>query len=176
MNNCINFKNGCTGKSIKYNGYCFACCACGNMYCKNNIEFGHKLCKVHECVIFGCLNRNKKDICLEHIICVITNEFGKFCDHYYCSLESFKSKCTENSDRCWKHRCYILNEDGKLCKNNTLDKCIKAKHIKWSPDNHIYFPDDIKSNIMQLLLILKRNQDKIKVLRFVIYEIIKCVV
>ena len=87
MNNCINFKNGCTGKSIKYNGYCFACCACGNMYCKNNIEFGHKLCKVHECVIFGCLNRNqkglckgKKDICLEHIICVITNEFGKFSD------------------------------------------------------------------------------------------------
>ena len=50
-------------------------------------------------------------------------------------------------------------------------------NIIWRPENHKYYPQEFKDAILYLLLYLKRTQiqNKLKIPKFVIYEIIKLI-
>lgn len=63
-----------------------------------------------------------------------------------------------------------------LIKNPTLKIIMNSQlNIIWSPNNHINYPKDFQDSVLCLLLYLKRNQirTRLKIPRFVIYEIIK---
>ena len=51
----------------------------------------------------------------------------------------------------------------------------EKKNLGWSPESHRYFGENFKNRVKNFLLILKRNQKetRIKIPKFVLFEIIK---
>jgi len=94
------------------------------------------------------------------------------CTNYVIHGEYYGSGyCTTHT--CIINKCQQIVSTKMTVRRHTVPNYLCDDHHIWKVDHHLSYPTYFQTIIMTLLLILKRNENKYKVPKFIKYEIIK---
>jgi len=178
-NVCENCKCGtenCINGTIYGFDFCFDC-KCNSYYCnhkKQNNPYG--TCDNCTCPRCSSDKLPDEEICesceIYRVNKSIKLSHWRKCTYQLCNKYTLEELCKEHS--CSIYGCKNIIDDALLCVDkHSPKKGVCGEHKVWKIEYHSWYPAIFNMSVKMLLLILKRNEGKIKIPKFVKYEMIK---